>query len=98
MAFNSIMALLFLAGGIYIGPAEAGNYKSGFDVTDALVPIEQILPGGPPKDGIPSIDSPKFLPARKIDFLQPEDRVLGLSYNGFLITPKPQPFSRGDMA
>ncbi|MET0108536.1 MAG: DUF3179 domain-containing protein [Candidatus Thiodiazotropha sp.] len=78
------MALLFLAGGIYIGPAEAGNYKSGFDVTDALVPIEQILPGGPPKDGIPSIDSPKFLPARKIDFLQPEDRVLGLSYNGFV--------------
>ncbi|MEW8488973.1 MAG: hypothetical protein AB2657_04670 [Candidatus Thiodiazotropha endolucinida] len=78
MAFNRLITLLFLAGGIYIGTAEARNYKSGFDVTDALVPIEQILPGGPPKDGIPSIDNPKFLPVSKVDFLQPEDRVLGL--------------------
>ncbi|MBT3041896.1 MAG: DUF3179 domain-containing protein [Candidatus Thiodiazotropha sp. (ex Codakia orbicularis)] len=84
MAFNRLITLLFLAGGIYIGPAEARSYKSGFDVTDALVPIEQILPGGPPKDGIPSIDNPKFLPVSKVDFLQPEDRVLGLSHNGFV--------------
>ncbi|MEW8028163.1 MAG: DUF3179 domain-containing protein [Candidatus Thiodiazotropha sp.] len=84
MTFNRFIALLLFIGGTYIGQAEARSYKSGFDVTDALVPIEQIMPGGPPKDGIPSIDSPKFIPAGKVDFLNPEDRVLGLSYNGFV--------------
>ncbi|MEW8561558.1 MAG: DUF3179 domain-containing protein [Candidatus Thiodiazotropha sp.] len=46
------------------------------------MPVEQILPGGPPKDGIPAIDRPKFISAHKVDYLAPDDRVLGLSYNG----------------
>jgi hypothetical protein len=84
MTFNRIIVLLVLTTALWIGLAEARTYKSGFDVTDALVPIEQILPGGPPKDGIPAIDRPKFLSAGDVDFLQPEDRVLGLVYNGMV--------------
>ncbi|MEW8507126.1 MAG: DUF3179 domain-containing protein [Candidatus Thiodiazotropha sp.] len=73
-----ILAVAYL----WIATADARSYKSGFDVTDALIPIEQILPGGPPKDGIPAIDSPKFISAHEVDYLTPEDRVLGLAYNG----------------
>lgn len=31
--------------------------------TKHSVPLEEIIGGGPPKDGIPSIDDPKFIPA-----------------------------------
>ena len=37
--------------------------KNGFDLQDALIPVDQILSGGPPRDGIPSIDDPKFVEA-----------------------------------
>jgi hypothetical protein len=54
---------------------------NGFDVTNALIPIDKIERGGPPKDGIPAIDRPKFVAPDKAG-LQPDDRVLGLSYQG----------------
>lgn len=60
-------------------PALAAN---GFDLSDALVPRNLIEPGGPPRDGIPAIDSPRFVPAAEVDFLRPEDRVLGLTAFG----------------
>ena len=34
---------------------------NGFDVNDALIPTDQILRGGPPRDGIPAIDQPVFV-------------------------------------
>ena len=37
--------------------------KNGFDLSDALIPVDEIHRGGPPRDGIPSIDSPRFVPA-----------------------------------
>ena len=57
-------------------------YKNGFNVTDALIEISEILPGGPPRDGIPAIDEPKFVRAKDADFLKPEDRILGVERNG----------------
>ncbi|MBV2092240.1 MAG: DUF3179 domain-containing protein, partial [Candidatus Thiodiazotropha sp. (ex Ctena orbiculata)] len=63
--------------------ASAGSiYKNGFDVTDATIEVSEILPGGPPRDGIPSIDEPQFVPAKEADFLKPEDRILGVVRNG----------------
>ncbi|OEY68096.1 hypothetical protein BG841_14720 [Marinobacter sp. X15-166B] len=37
-----------------------GQQKNGFDLSNASVPVDEILPGGPPRDGIPAINSPKF--------------------------------------
>jgi hypothetical protein len=54
---------------------------NGFDLKDSLVPSDQILSGGPPKDGIPAIDAPKFLSSAAAK-LSPADRVLGLVRNG----------------
>ncbi|MBI3842744.1 MAG: DUF3179 domain-containing protein [Thaumarchaeota archaeon] len=47
-----------------------------------IVPLEKIVGGGPPKDGIPSIDHPKFVQASKAQFLKDDDLVIGLNING----------------
>ncbi len=35
--------------------------KNGFDVTNAIVPADEILSGGPPKDGIPALTDPEMM-------------------------------------
>jgi hypothetical protein len=55
---------------------------NGFDVSDSLIPVEQILLGGPERDGIPAIDAPHFISNKEVDFLQDQDRVLGLVFEG----------------
>jgi hypothetical protein len=62
---------------------EAGPGQRPFDVTLHSVPIEDIRGGGPPKDGIPSLDRPKFVTAKEAErFLNPGDRVLAVEQNG----------------
>jgi len=47
------------------------------------VPLDQIVSGGPPPDGIPSIDSPKFVSVADAEkFLHDFDFVAGLNING----------------
>ncbi len=75
-----LMAVL-LAGYFLRHPGHATS-DNGFDLTRALVPVEQIFHGGPPRDGIPAIDHPEFVVARQATFLKDNDRVLGLTYNG----------------
>jgi hypothetical protein len=55
--------------------------RSSSSATNAIVPLDQIVSGGPPRDGIPSIDNPKFVPAKDAG-LQDSDLVLGLNING----------------
>jgi len=68
---------------------------SAADVTEAIpvgsetlpLPIEpgdlrdQAQSGGPPKDGIPSIDEPQFVGPSEADFLAPGDPVFGVARN-----------------
>ena len=63
-------------------PACADPAFNGFDVSNANIPREQILRGGPPRDGIPSIDEPKFVPAARVDYLRDDDIVIGLEREG----------------
>ena len=55
-------------------------------ITDGVkhsIPIDEILSGGPPKDGIPSIDEPKFIPAKEAgEFLTDDSPGIGLFYKG----------------
>ena len=74
----SIAALvLFVA-----AAAIARETKNGFDLSDALVPPDEIVSGGVPRDGIPSIDKPRFVSSDKAKFLRGRDRVLGVRHNG----------------
>jgi hypothetical protein len=48
-----------------------------------IVPLDQIVSGGPPLDGIPSIDAPKFVSIEDGNkFLTDSDKILGLNING----------------
>jgi hypothetical protein len=53
----------------------------GFDLGNASIPVDEIKDGGPPKDGIPSIDRPDFKKASAIQ-LDEQTRVLGVKVNG----------------
>ena len=56
--------------------------NNGFDLSGSLVPAAQIHLGGPARDGIPSIDQPRFVQAAQATFMQPQDRVIGIDYLG----------------
>ena len=60
----------------------AAASKNGFVLDDALVPVQEIMHGGPGRDGIPSLDNPEFVSADDAKFLKPKDRILGLELNG----------------
>ncbi len=59
--------------------AEPG--PNGFDMRGALIPAQAIQRGGPPRDGIPAIDKPRFVRAAQAG-LSDDDRVLGISLGG----------------
>ena len=62
----------------------SSNGQENNEETNHLVPLDQIVSGGPPRDGIPSIDTPKFVSAEEAtsNFLQESDLVIGLEING----------------
>jgi hypothetical protein len=83
---------IFLAVAVFLfdsGPgalADPGMWqREGWRKTDfsrRSVEWHEILSGGPPKDGIPSIDRPKFVPARDDKQLSDTEPVIGLEVNG----------------
>ena len=56
--------------------------NNGFSIDDPLIPLEEILGGGPLRDCINSIDSPKFILAAETDWLFPDSRIIGLDIEG----------------
>ena len=59
-----------------------GDGDNGFDLSGSLVPRDEIHLGGPPRDGIPAIDAPRFVTAAAATFLDDDDRVLGIVRDG----------------
>ena len=52
------------------------------DGTKYLVHPDDLLEGGPPKDGIPSIDIPEFIKAEQADWLGPEEKGAAVVHDG----------------
>ena len=48
------------------------------DFSKTVVSFSEIRSGGPPKDGIPSIDAPRFIAVAEEDGLDPREPVIGL--------------------
>ncbi|MFW5758471.1 MAG: DUF3179 domain-containing protein [Bacteroidota bacterium] len=48
-----------------------------FSSSDWLIPKDDVLNGGPGKDGIPALSDPEFIDAGDASYLLPEDLVLG---------------------
>ena len=61
--------------------ADGARPMNGFDVSDATVPLRLIQRGGPPRDGIPAINTPRFVAASDA-LMDAADRVLGLTMEG----------------
>lgn len=80
--YRSLLPGLLAAALIGHAPMGVGQSRNGFDLRGAAVPLAAIESGGPPRDGIPAIDRPKFVPAGEASFLTPGDRVLGLVRQG----------------
>jgi hypothetical protein len=52
------------------------------DFSKTSVPFDEIVSGGPPKDGIPPIDRPRFKSASEVDDLAGVEPVVGLEIAG----------------
>jgi hypothetical protein len=63
------------------GDLPAGRVPAGAEPSlDELA--DNVVSGGPGKDGIPSIDTPELLAASDVDFLDDRDPVFGLVHRG----------------
>lgn len=69
-------------GCLLLTAAHSASVKNGFLLDEPLIPENEILSGGVPRDGIPAIRNPRFVAAATVDFLDARDRVLGLTMNG----------------
>lgn len=55
---------------------------NGFNLSNSSVPSEQIMSGGPGKDGIPAILRPHFVSANQANFMAASDPILGIEIKG----------------
>lgn len=69
-----VITILALSSMVY------ANAMNGFDLSTTSIDVTQIFTGGPPRDGIPSIDSPKFVPVKDVDYLTDDDIVIGFTH------------------
>lgn len=86
------VSLVLFSHSAIAGKNRAGNpraYKTDvlLDVfklsqSESDVPFDSILQACPKRDCIPSIDQPSFLPAQAVNYLQDDDLLLVLNFNG----------------
>lgn len=67
----TLLAIFFFS-----GPAMAWNFDKH------SIPIDEIMAGGPPRDGIPALTAPAYVPAAEAGFMRDEEQVIGLFYRG----------------
>ncbi|GIU94050.1 MAG: hypothetical protein KatS3mg012_0507 [Gaiellaceae bacterium] len=61
-------------------PPDAAQWRTDF--SKASVSLDEIESGGPPKDGIPAIDEPRYAKATDVDFLEDPEPVILVSIEG----------------
>jgi hypothetical protein len=63
-------------------PARWAHEWPQTDFESAAVDLTEIRDGGPPKDGIPAIDDPRFRPVAEVHDLADAEPVIGLTVSG----------------
>ena len=71
--------ILALAAMLLVFPLTA---LAQWDFSKHSIPLDEIQSGGPPRDGIPALTNPKYVPAAKADYMRPDEQVLGVFING----------------
>ena len=80
-----ITALIVGLIGVAAAQADPARWKrEGWktDFSRKTIDYKEILSGGPPKDGIPSIDKPRFTEIAKVDDIPGQEPVIGLEIAG----------------
>jgi hypothetical protein len=54
----------------------------GWDFSRTSIPVDEIMSGGPPKDGIPALTFPKYVREGEAEFMKEDEQVLGVYLNG----------------
>jgi hypothetical protein len=62
--------------------ATAKDPLNGFEITRQTVDRDDIVPGGPPRDGIHSIDAPRFVASEQATWVDDTTPVLGVVVKG----------------
>ncbi len=79
----AVLALfLALAGAAQANPDRWRYAWPQTDFSKTSIDFDEIMSGGPPKDGIPSIDAPEFVPVAEAGNLAATEPVIGLVVNG----------------
>jgi hypothetical protein len=60
----------------------SGEAAYAFDYSTSAIDTSEIRSGGPGKDGIPSLTSPKFIKAKEASYLKGSDSVIGITLGG----------------
>lgn len=71
--YIKFLLILFL---VFLPFCEEEDQGSGSD--QWLIPEDEVAEGGPGKDGIPAVSSPKFVPVGQVDYLLDQDLVIGI--------------------
>jgi Protein of unknown function (DUF3179) len=61
-------------------PSDPAQWETDF--SKQLVPLDEFQSGGPPKDGIPAIDEPRYTHADEVDFLEDREPVILMTVEG----------------
>ena len=67
---------------VIVAASEASAEWLKTDESKRLVPLDEIISGGPPPDGIPAIDRPAFIVAEQATWLAAQEPVLALEIGG----------------
>lgn len=75
--------VLGLLGVLLAASDPLGAFELKTNRTKALVPLSEIIQGGPPPDGIPAIDKPRFMSPNEANaWLHSKEPVLAVTVNG----------------
>jgi hypothetical protein len=81
--FAHWFGVLLIGAFVTVGWAQPQTQKwNGFNVNSALIDPNEILRGGPPKDGIPALTNPKTVIPERAPYLNAKDMVVGVRING----------------
>ena len=67
---------------VMANPGRWGHEWPNTDFSKATVEFDEIFSGGPPKDGIPAVDDPKFVPIAEVSGLSETEPVIGVVIDG----------------
>ncbi len=73
------LAALVAVASVGAAAEEAPDALNGFSLAGLRVPRAEVVAGGPPRDGIRSVDAPSFVAVSEAPWVAPHNPVLGLA-------------------